>query len=114
MVPTASLPSVPTASAVFDFSGRFAGREVLWHCQLATLASIAQQSQCRQQRQFIEILSIPDPEPARNAELQIRIGLNVAEIDAAVIEKTIIMIRNYKRLQIGRYEYGDSYEFALD
>lgn len=114
MVPTASLPSAPTASAVFNFSGRFAGREVLWHCQLVTLASIARQSQCRQQRQFIEILSNPGAELAESAELQIRIGLNVAAIDAAVIEKTIIMIRNYKRLQIGRYEYGDSFEFALD
>ena len=46
--------------------------------------------------------------------LPITIGLNVPKLDAAVIEKTTIMIRNYKRLQTGRHEYGERFEFVLD
>ena len=36
---------------------------------------------------------------------QIRVGLDLAIIDDPVIKKTIIMIRNYKRLVIGKIEF---------
>lgn len=36
---------------------------------------------------------------------QIRVGLDLAVIDESVIKKTIIMIRNYKRLAIGKIEF---------
>lgn len=37
---------------------------------------------------------------------QLEVGLNVKQIDKAVIERTIIMIRQYRRLQSGCHEYG--------
>ena len=37
---------------------------------------------------------------------QIQVGLDLPIIDEQVIRKTIIMIRNYKRLAIGRIEFG--------
>ena len=37
---------------------------------------------------------------------KLNVGLDLKTIDEAVINKTIIMIRNYKRLRIGRNEFG--------
>ena len=37
----------------------------------------------------------------------ITIGLNVAAIDPPVLLKTTIMIRKYKRLRVGRHEFGE-------
>lgn len=98
----------------FVFEGRFENRQVTWHCQLNSLASIAQLSRRPSQRQFIEILPQDNSQAADKPVLQIRVGLNVPEITPDVIEKTIIMIRNYKRLQMGRYEYGECFEYTLD
>ena len=36
----------------------------------------------------------------------IAIGLHVEQIDEAVLHKTVIMIRQYKGLQRGRYRFG--------
>lgn len=115
VVLTAKLPE-PTAKhqTEFSFEGRFEAHDVIWHCRLATLASIARLSQQSRQRQFIEIHEpvevIADDKPT----LTIMVGLNVTEIDATVIEKTTIMIRNYRRLHSGRHEYGETFEFALE
>ena len=41
-----------------------------------------------------------------NYSAKIAVGLPVQIITAAVISKTIIMIRNYKLLQSGRHNFG--------
>jgi hypothetical protein len=115
VVPTAKLLSLTDSSAEFVFEGRFDGGEVIWQCELHTLASLAQGNRQSSQRQFIEIQpQQPDSQQQNKPVLQIMIGLNVPKIDAAVIEKTRIMIRNYKRLQTGRHEYGEQFEIMLD
>jgi hypothetical protein len=114
VVPAAKLVSLTSTSAEFVFAGRFEGRQVFWQCQLQCLASVAQASRQTSQRQFIEILPCSESQQKEKPTLRIRVGLNVPEINPGVIEKTIIMIRNYKRLQIGRHEYGESFEFSLD
>lgn len=114
MVPAAKLLSLTDSSAEFVFAGRFEDGEVIWQCQLHTLASLAQCSRQSNQRQFIEIQPTPVAELQSKPVLQIKVGLNVPKIDAAVIEKTTIMIRNYKRLQVGRHEFGERFEFGLD
>jgi hypothetical protein len=86
----------------FTFEGTFNTAKLIWDCQLETLCSIAQRTCQPQQRQFIDIAA-----QAQAGNRRICIGLNVRHITPAVIEKTIIMIRNYKRLQVGRYEYGE-------
>jgi len=114
VVPAAKLLSLTDSSAEFEFEGRFDGAEVVWQCELHTLASLAQRSRQSNQRQFIEIQSQPVSQQQGKPVLQIMIGLNVPKIDAAVIEKTTIMVRNYKRLQAGRHEYGERFQFPLD
>ena len=49
---------------------------------------------------FIEIIE------ADEGIYSLNVGLDLKTIDEAVIKKTIIMIRNYKRLRIGRIEFG--------
>jgi hypothetical protein len=40
------------------------------------------------------------------------VGLAVPLIDAATVLRSMIMIRNYKRLRPGRHEFGDCVTFT--
>lgn len=53
-----------------------------------------------QQRQFIEIST------EQKQSVPLTIGLDLPTINEPTILKTIIMIRNYKRLILGRHEFG--------
>jgi hypothetical protein len=99
-----------------DFPGRFQGREVLWQATLITLDRYYQNllqptglpaDAGLNLRQFIEI------EPVRGTRriFTINIGLDVTQVDHPTILKTIIMVRNYKRLEVGRHEYGEAKRF---
>lgn len=90
-----SLTPLGGTEARIRFRGRLLGREVTWEATL-----IAQGGVHPPKPNFIEIPDGDfDPHP-------IRIGLNVAVIDHPAVLKTIIMVRNYKRLGIRRHEYG--------
>ena len=85
------------------FTGPFRGRQVTWDARIVTLAHAARSrpaSSTAELRQFIEVGR------DNGGTRQLRIGLNVDRIDEPAILKTIIMIRQYKRLQEGRHEYG--------
>ena len=115
MVPIASRSGTgPASAADFEFEGVYENRVIRWHCHLVTLAGIAAHTGQALQRQFIEI----DPQPLSHdseiPQLKITVGLNVPAIDDSVIEKTIIMIRNYKRLRSGRHEYGEQVTITPD
>ena len=89
------------------FTGRLQGVTVVWNCQIVTLKEEARRLAERGAgevtlKRFIEI-----GKPAETG-MPLRVGLNVRQIDAPVIRKTIIMIRNYKNLQPGRHEYGEA------
>lgn len=93
--------------ARFLFTGRFEGKEVVWDAHLYTLAyyvnQVAEFSQSAPAiRQFIEV-----GDTNKNGR-RIEIGLNLKSIDNGAIMKTIIMIRQYKRLAVGRHEYGET------
>ena len=80
--------------AQIRFLGRFKGDAVVWDAHLQALGAAASSAQ------FIEIdAATPRGQP-------IRIGLTVARIDRPTVLKTIIMVRNYKRLHLGRHEFG--------
>ncbi|MGD8783460.1 MAG: hypothetical protein PVF28_08425 [Thioalkalispiraceae bacterium] len=92
--------------AHFRFIGQFEGKPVIWDAYLYTLAyyvdEIAKLSQAdRVIRQFIQVGD--QNEMGRKIE----VGLNLTGIDEASILKTIIMIRQYKKLSHGRHEYGE-------
>lgn len=77
------------------FTGPFEGQLVVWDCKFSTLA------EARGRRNFIEI-GLPGI-----YGVPLQVGLSVAAIDTPAIEKMIIMIRHYKRLRVGRHEYGE-------
>lgn len=75
------------------FTGPFEGELVTWDATLIALAP-------GNQRNFIEVGE------AGAQGIALTVGLNVSSIDVPTIRKTMMMIRQYKRLQRGRHEYG--------
>lgn len=77
------------------FIGRFEQRDVVWDAELIALEATATAG-----AQFIDIGA-----PGVRG-VPITIGLRVACIDRPTVLKTLIMVRNYKRLRPGRHEFG--------
>lgn len=99
------LLAAPTAQqAHFNFTGRFQDREVTWDTTLLTLAHYhheqAPTAQAVERLPFLEI----GAETATGRAL--RVALDIQQIDEPAILRTIIMIRQYKRLREGRHEFG--------
>jgi hypothetical protein len=99
---------LPATSASISFLGPFQGQVILWNMTLATLAHY--QANENQPISATEAGTYKRPFIAIKGEtegvFQIEVGLDLPLIDEPVIRKTIIMIRNYKRLAIGRIEFG--------
>jgi len=103
--------------ARFYFVGPFEGREIVWNATLMTLEHYVHQG-CQQARyradetiqlqQFIEI-SEETIEP-----LPILIVHDIPCVDAGRVLKTVLMIRNYKRLHRGQHPYGESHSFVIE
>lgn len=100
------------------FSGALQGEGVIWDATLITLHQYAKEllgtditsgdEADIELRQFIHI-GAPNPQGR-----PLLVGLMVEAIDAPTIRKTMIMIRQYKRLQPGRHEFGQTYYFTAD
>ena len=91
-----------------EFEGVFEHQPVRWRATIVTLARepSGPASGGLGLRQFIDI----DPDgTAADDTLAVRVGLAVDAIDSATIQKTIIMLRQYKRLRRGRMEFGPLY-----
>lgn len=92
---------LPAGSVTVIFQGTFHGRGVTWEMRLATLSHF----RC----------SVPDPslyrcpfieiKPPETDVVKITVALELPSIDEPAILKTIIMIRNYKRLAVGKHEF---------
>jgi hypothetical protein len=90
-------------SAHIRFLGVFNQLPVIWDATVRALAYGHADSgyvNVVPQRQYIEIAA--EGFPLR----RITVGLNVAVIDPPTLQKTIIMVRKYKRLHSGRHEFG--------
>jgi len=86
--------------AHFTFEGPFEGRQVRWDARLLTLARASRMEAATPGR-FIEIgEETPDG-------IALKVVLNIPHIDVPAILRTIIMIRQYKRLRRGRHVFGD-------
>ena len=100
---------LPCTSAFVSFLGPFQGQVVLWNMTLATLKHLRSLAAVATPatdgaillRSFIEI------HQGNDGVLELAVGLDLEIIDEPVIKKTIIMIRNYKRLVIGKIEFGN-------
>ncbi len=92
--------SLPAESVDLHFIGRFAQQEVVWNARLMTLDYCGQQQEMpNDPMQFIDIQQ-------KQGCLFIDIALNLPIIDQAAIQRTIIMVRKYKRLRPGRHEFA--------
>lgn len=93
---------LPAPVASVSFLGPFLGEEVAWQMTLTTLAAARRHAPtpCP----FIEIA------PGVAGVHAITVGLDLPFIDEPAIRKSIIMVRKYKRLAVGRLEFcpGDS------
>jgi hypothetical protein len=89
----------------FRFTGKFLGSDVIWDAELVTLAFYASKTGMQRLQQFIDVGE--DGEHGRS----ITIALNLPTIDEPAILKTIIMVRQYKRLLTGRHAYGEFISF---
>ena len=91
----------------FRFRGNFEGKEIVWDAHLYTLAyyvyKVAKFSRPAPPiQQFIHVGGMG------KKGRRIEIGLNLPEIDNGAVMKTMIMIRQYKRLVAGRHDYGET------
>ena len=83
---------------------RFQNQEIRWDTTLITLAHYhAEQPGSAQPTVRTAFLEIGGETAHGRA---IRVALDIPVIDEAAILRTIIMIRNYKRLHPGRHEFG--------
>lgn len=91
---------LPSNKVYLQFEGRLNGNAVVWNACICTINHYAQRYVVdTDPKQFIDI-------KIEDEIFWLKIALNIKQIDKAAIERTIIMIRKYKRLQIGRHEYG--------
>ncbi len=95
---------LPDSRVQLRFLGPFQGQTVVWDMQLRTLAD------CRQSAGENSSIPCPFIEIAAGAQGMhpITVALDLPSIDEPVIRKTIIMVRNYKLLKIGRIEFCPS------
>jgi hypothetical protein len=88
---------------------RFQHREIIWDTTLFTLTHYhADQPQSAEPVARTAFLEIGDDTAYGRA---IRVALDIPCIDEPAILRTIIMIRNYKRLRPGRHEFGEPRTF---
>jgi hypothetical protein len=88
--------------ARFTFRGRFQSAAVLWDTTLIALGAPGPTDTDRQRRDYIEIGGpVGDRRP-------LTVALAIPAIDEAAVLRTIIMIRQYKRLRAGRMLFGRS------
>jgi len=83
-----------------QFEGKLNGSAVVWNACICTIDDYAQRHVIdKDPKQFIDI-------KIEKEIYWLKIALNIKQINKAAIERTIIMMRKYKRLQVGRHEYG--------
>lgn len=93
-----------------QFTGYFNHKHVVWDVCIRTLNDYA--NEVKQANNLVEIklkqfIEIEQGDACYRALVVLKLG----EINTAAIGPTIIMIRKYKRLHLGRHEYGDTVIF---
>lgn len=100
--------SLPASLASVSFLGPFQGQTVLWNMTLATLKQFRAIKSKQLPESKSELFDRPFIEITQEYEgiFALSVGFDLDVIDVPVIRKSIIMMRNYKRLSIGRIEFG--------
>ncbi len=93
------LEPLTPARARIRFEGPFEARTRAWDAVVLALGALPANGE---RRAYLDIgADGPDGTP-------MEIGLDVAALDEAVILRTIIMVRQYRRLRRGRMAFGES------
>jgi hypothetical protein len=103
------LEPLAPGQARFTFAGPFEGRVVVWDTTLCTLAHYHD----RQPALAVPVRRSPFIEvgAATDRGRRLIVALDIPDIDAPAIGRTLIMIRQYKRLRRGRHEFGTARVF---
>ena len=101
------LSSLPDSVAHVRFLGRFEGREVVWDMHLYTLARHEQDRGRVPIAPDFQLRGLMIIEPQAGETCHLEVALKVPVIDEPVIRKTIVMMRNYRRLKPGLRTWGD-------
>lgn len=91
---------LPADRLSLQFIGPFNGQPVVWNARLYTMQAYAESHPVGDDP--LQVIDIRQ----ENGGYLIDIALNISQIDQAAVERTIIMVRKYKRLRLGRHEYG--------
>ncbi len=101
-------------TAHIRFKGQFHGQQVTWDTHLITLSEYYQQAiqtGSLHKNEPVTLLQFIDIEEKQPTEMLLKIGIDVPVIDIPTVFKSMIMIHNYRRLRLGRHEYGPSRQF---
>lgn len=102
-----ALSPIPALKVQLRFTGKLNEQEVLWDATLQTLASyLAENPQAKPSGKTFKARSFMQVEPPQDNVSALKVVLAVPLIDEPTINKTIIMIRCYKRLKVGYHEFG--------
>lgn len=93
-----------------QFTGTFNHKHVVWDVCIRTLWDYANDIKQASNLSEIELKQFIEIEQGE-ACYRALVILKLDEINTAAIGRTIIMIRKYKRLHLGRHEYGDPVKF---
>lgn len=103
------LEPLQPGQARFTFTGPFEGRDILWQATLVTLAHYhAQQPPSAVTISRQPFIDIGADTPAGRL---LTVALDIPQIDEPAILRTLVMIRQYKRLHAGRHEFGEPRRF---
>ncbi len=102
-----ALSTVPALKVHIQFLGKLDDVEVLWDATVQTLASyLSENPPAKSAKKIPQVRSFMKVEQPREGVSQLTVVLAVPLIDEPTLQKTIIMIRCYKRLKVGYHEFG--------
>jgi len=107
------LSPLPDTFVKVRFVGRFEGREVVWDMHLYTLQRYTQERGAATQEVKSTLRGLMNIAPETEHGYPLEVALNVPMIEEPTLKKTILMIRNYRKLSLGLHTWGDGEEFVV-
>jgi len=89
--------------AHFTFDGPFEGETITWDARLIALGRLAGRDTPRANGPLTSYIEIGDLSTRGRT---ITVGLDVPVIDEPTILRTVVMIRQYRRLRRGHHKFG--------
>ena len=94
------------------FDGNLAGQPVLWDTDIFTAREHYKTKHTMKNIFPFTVRQIIDISEPENNKAKLLLTLHVKKIDIPTIQKSIIMIQQYKKLSPGRHEHGDTVTYS--